>query len=106
MGNAESKFIYWGYNKSVKIEFDPDKREKTLHERGLDFACAAEVFSGTHFTGQDTRADYAEDRFITVGLLDARLIVMVWTPRGEVRRIISMRKANDREKAFYAQYLE
>jgi uncharacterized DUF497 family protein len=29
-----------------------------------------------------------------------------WTPRGEVRRIISMRKANDREKSFYAQYLD
>ncbi len=34
------------------------------------------------------------------------MIVLVWTPRGEVRRIISMRKANDREKALYAQYLD
>jgi uncharacterized DUF497 family protein len=48
----------------------------------------------------------SEDRFINVGWLDSRLIVMVWTPRGEVRRIISMRKANDREKALYASYLE
>ncbi len=46
------------------------------------------------------------DRFITVGRLDVRLVVMVWTPRGEVRRIISMRKANDREKTFYACYLD
>ena len=46
------------------------------------------------------------DRFITVGRLDVRLVVMVWTPRGEVRRIISMRKANDREKTFYARYLD
>ena len=45
-------------------------------------------------------------RFITVGLLDARLVVLVWTPRGEVRRIISMRKANDREKTFYARHLD
>lgn len=44
--------------------------------------------------------------FITVGVLDARLVVVIWTPRGEVRRIISMRKANDREKSFYAQYLD
>ncbi len=93
------------YIKYVKIEFDASKRDKTLEERGLDFARAGEVFSGRHFTGQDTRQDYTEDRFITVGLLDARLVVIVWTPRGEARRIISMRKANDREKALYARYL-
>lgn len=90
----------------MRIEFDDTKRDKTLAERGLDFARSGEVFAGTHFTGQDTRQEYAEDRFITVGLLDERLVVLVWTPRGEVRRIISMRKANDREKAFYAQYLD
>ena len=39
-------------------------------------------------------------------MLDARLVVMVWTPRGEVRRIISMRKANEREKAFYNRYMD
>jgi uncharacterized DUF497 family protein len=90
----------------VNLEFDQDKRDKTLKERELDFARAAEVFAGIHFTGQDTRVDYAEDRFMTVGWLDARLIVLVWTPRGEVRRIISMRKANDREKALYTSNLE
>lgn len=90
----------------MQIEFDSQKREKTLAERGLDFARAAEVFAGPHFTGQDERADYAEDRFITVGLLETRLVVLVWTPRGKVRRIISRRKANDREKAYYARYLD
>jgi uncharacterized DUF497 family protein len=90
----------------MDLEFDHDKRVKTLQERGLDFARAAEVFAGAHFTGQDIRLDYVEDRFITVGWLEARLVVLVWTPRGEVRRIISMRKANDREKALYARYLE
>ena len=69
-------------------------------------AHATAVFEGLHFTAQDTRAGYQEDRFITVGWLDARLEVLVWTPRGEVRRIISMRKANDREKTLYASYLE
>ena len=89
----------------MRIEFDSAKRDKTLVERGLDFAKAYEVFAGVHFTGQDDRQNYAEDRFITVGLLEGRLVVMVWTPRGEGRRIISMRKANDREKVYYAQYL-
>ena len=90
----------------MKLEFDPVKRDRTLQERNLDFSLAAEVFAGIHFTGQDTRENYVEDRFITVGSLEARLVVLVWTPRGEVRRIISMRKANDREKALYASYLE
>jgi len=90
----------------MKIEFDNAKRDKTLLERGLDLANAKSVFEGVHFTAQDTRVDYEEDRFITVGCLQARLVVLVWTPRGEVRRIISMRKANDREKTLFASYLE
>ena len=83
----------------MQIEFDSAKRNKNLVERGLDFARAGEVFKSLHFSGQ-------EDRFITVGPLDARLVVLVWTLRGEVRRIISLRKANDREKAFYAHPLD
>jgi uncharacterized DUF497 family protein len=81
----------------VDIEYDPDKRERTLSERGLDFARAHEVFAGRHLTAPDTRV-YSEPRFITVGHLDARMVVMVWTPRGQAKRVISMRKANEREK--------
>jgi uncharacterized protein len=90
----------------MKIEFDPAKSKKALAERGLDFSRAAEVFAGTHFTAPDERQDYKEDRFITIGHLDDRLVVLVWTPRDEVRRMISMRKANDREKAFYDRYVD
>lgn len=89
----------------MEIEFDQTKRDQTLAERCLDFARAGEVFAGHHFTASDLRAEYGEERFITVGTLDARMVVMVWTPRGEARRIISMRKANDREQARYAQKL-
>ena len=59
------------------IEFDPDKRNKTLTERGLDFARADEVFAGRHFTAEDIREDYSEPRYITVGKLDERMMVMV-----------------------------
>jgi uncharacterized DUF497 family protein len=45
--------------------------------------------------------DYGEIRFITIGRLDRRMVVMVWTQRGATRRIISLRKANAREQAFY-----
>jgi len=79
------------------IEFDAAKRDKTLTERGLDFARAADVFMGPTVTREDTRATYGETRFITAGALDGRLVIIVWTPRGAARRIISMRKANERE---------
>ena len=89
----------------MQIEFDPDKRDKTLAERGLDFAHAVKVFAGVSVTAEDARLDYGEIRFSTVGVLDGRMVVVVWTPRGEVRRIISMRKANEREIARFAQTL-
>lgn len=53
----------------MEIEFDPAKAAKTREERGLDFADAATVFAGHHFTIEDTRNDYGEPRFITVGFL-------------------------------------
>jgi uncharacterized protein len=81
----------------MQIEFDPTKRDKTLDERGLDFAKADLVFAGKHLTREDIREDYDEQRFQTAGWLEDRIVILVWTPRGEARRIISMRKANERE---------
>jgi hypothetical protein len=105
-GNASSQRIYGNnkcnYNKSVDIEFDPAKREKTLKERGLDFVRADEVFAGVTVTMEDSRKDYREPRFITVGRLDDDVVVVVWTPRENARRIFSMRKANGREIRKYA----
>ena len=81
----------------MEITFDPEKRGRTLAERGLDFADAGRLFAGPVLTRPDDRIDYGEPRFITFGLLDDRHVVVIWTPRGDARRIISMRKANARE---------
>ena len=89
----------------MDIEFDPDKRMLTLKHRGLDMHEAGEVFAGPTLTIEDDRKEYGEQRFITVGLLRHRMVVLVWTKRGVARRIISMRKANDREQAIYAKRL-
>lgn len=83
----------------MKIEFDPVKRAETLARRGVDMAEAALVFEDEILTVADDRQDYGEPRFITVGRLRGRMIYLAWTPRGDIRRIISMRKANDREIA-------
>lgn len=89
------------------ISYDPAKREHTLQERGLDFARALEVFDGHHYSAEDLRKSYDEQRWITVGKLDGRMVVIVWTPRGNLeRRIISMRKANEREKESYGYFLD
>ncbi|HYE36769.1 BrnT family toxin [Methylocaldum sp.] len=87
----------------MKIAFDPAKRNKTLHDRGIDFADAVEVFAGTTLDFEDERKDYGEARIITVGHLRGRMMVVVWTSRGNARHIISMRKANEREKARFGQ---
>ena len=90
----------------MKIEFDAVKRDKTLEERGLDFADAPKVFRGRHKIVLDDRKDYGEPRFITIGWLDGRMVVLVWTPTRAGRRIISMRKANAREQKAYADELK
>ncbi|MFT4435013.1 BrnT family toxin [Caballeronia sp. 15715] len=56
-------------------------------------------------TQPDLRRNYGEQRFTTAGWLDGRIVVLFWTPRGEDRRIISMRKANDRETKKIAAHL-
>ena len=85
----------------MAVEFDAAKRDITLEVRGLDMARAGEVFAGATLTVEDDRQDYGEDRFITIGFLDERMVILVWTPRNGARRIISMRKANEREQALY-----
>jgi uncharacterized DUF497 family protein len=54
----------------------------------------------------DIRRDYGEDRFQTYGLLDGRLVMVVWTERGEDRHVMSMRKCNEREQAKFKARLD
>jgi len=82
----------------VKITFDPIKRAKTLADRGLDFADAQIVFEGVTVEIEDLRMDYGEPRILCFGLLEGRIVVVGYTPRGETRHVFSMRKANEREK--------
>ena len=87
-------------------EWDEEKNQKNILERGLDFADVKTVFSGTCATFEDTRFNYGEPRFITFGLLENRLIVIAHTPRNDKTRIISMRKGNNREQKIYKERLK
>lgn len=82
----------------MAITYDPNKRLATLRDRGLDFERATEVFDGDVLDWPDERFDYGELRVVTIGFLDGRMVVVVWTARGDARHIISMRKANAREQ--------
>jgi hypothetical protein len=90
----------------VTITFDPAKRDLTLKHRGLNFARAGEVFAGRAATITDDRFDYGERRLITAGHLDGRLVVMVWTQRGDVRHIISMRYCHAKEEKVWLRRME
>jgi len=90
----------------MRVSFDPAKRARTLAERSLDFADAAVVFAGVTLEVEDTRRDYGETRIICYGLLEGRMVVVGYTPRGNTRHIFSMRKANGREQERIAPLLE
>lgn len=85
--------------------WDEAKRQLTLAKRGLDFADAVLVFDGLVYTFADERRDYGEPRFITVGWLRERFVVIAWTPREDGRRIISMRYGHADEEDEYRQLL-
>lgn len=85
----------------MQVSFDPQKDEQTRKERGFSLALGAEVIRNQVATRIDDRQDYGEDRLIAYGYVGKRLYVCVYVLRGEVVRIISVRKANDRETARY-----
>ena len=89
----------------MRITYDAAKRAATLAERGLDFAKADRIFTGLHATVEDDRMNYGEPRYVTAGSLGGRLVVLVWTPRGSARRIISMRHAHGKEERRWKKHL-
>ncbi len=88
------------------LEWDEEKKQTNFSDHGLSFEDAETVFSGECMTFEDARYDYGEPRFVTLGRLEGRTVVIAHTPRGENTRIISMRKANSREQKTYKERLE
>ena len=86
--------------------YDPEKRRKTLAERGLDFDDAHYVIDGFNITDVDDRFEYGEERLISVGPLHDSLVVVVWTERGDDYHIISMREANGKEREYYRKEMD
>ena len=77
------------------------KRQENLTKHGMDFTDAARVFAGPTFTFEDDREDYGEQRWVTLGLLSAKVVVIVHTETEEEIRVISMREANKDEQQLF-----
>lgn len=86
---------------SREFEWDTAKARRNLELHKVAFEWAVAIFDGPTFEVHDTRRDYGEDRYIAMGLVDGRCLVVVHTPRGSKTRIISARKANRREQERY-----
>jgi uncharacterized protein len=85
----------------MEIEYDAGKSRRNAERRGIPFADAIELLSGPHLRRRDDRREYGERRLIAYGLIRGRMHVCVYTLRGDIYRIISLRKANRREVDAY-----
>ncbi|MBF0567315.1 MAG: BrnT family toxin [Nitrospirae bacterium] len=88
----------------MSFEWDEQKRAVNLAKHGIDFKAAKFIFDGQTIEMTDTRRDYGEERIGAYGEVNGVLIFVVYTRRGDNRRIISARKAGTHEqKAYYAR---
>lgn len=89
----------------MRFSWDARKSEANLLQRGFDYAFASLVFDGPTFERIDDRADYGELRRIAIGLADGLHLTVVYTDRPGaremIRRIISARRSNRRERRAY-----
>jgi uncharacterized DUF497 family protein len=87
----------------VEITFDPAKNERNLRERGLNFEIVSEFDFKSAILSPDTRKNYGEVRIRALGLIAGKLHALVFTLRDGTIRVISLRKANRKERNRYAK---
>jgi uncharacterized DUF497 family protein len=88
---------------NVEVSYDPAKNRRNIRERGLSFDRSVEFDFETAAYFTDTRRDYGEVRQIAVGYLDRRLHVLCFITTASGIRVISFRKANEREVKRYGK---
>lgn len=90
----------------MRYTYDPAKKTANLKKHGLNFGDARQVIeSGQAVTFEDRRFDYGESRFLTLGLLDGVVVVIVTAETEDEIRIVSMRKAERNEQEIYYENL-
>ena len=89
----------------MQFEWDEAKRLSNIRRHGIDFVEVPPLFDDDTVTVEDTRITYSEQRFVTLGLLKGRVLVVVHTERGDKIRLISARKATKYEKDSYFEQI-
>lgn len=89
------------YTSVYGFEWDEAKSRATFEKRGFDFEYVARIFESTVLEREDRRREYGERRIVSVGPIEDDLFVVVYTWRGDRRRIISARRASRRERDAY-----
>ncbi len=85
----------------MEFEWDETKRRRILETRGIDFIDAHLLFDGRNLLSVPAnRSD--EDRWLSIGQIEEKMIAVVWTWREDRIRIITMRRARDEEKRKYS----
>jgi uncharacterized DUF497 family protein len=87
------------------FEWDEDKNESNFDKHGIDFETAMLIWEGPVIEQVDDRKDYGESRFIALGMVEDRVLAVVYTWRGNCCRIISARKARKDERRAYRETL-
>lgn len=90
----------------MRIEFDPHKDASNRFKHGLSLAVAAELDWEDAFVWIDARQEYGELRMIALAPITGILHYVAFVDRGDVRRIISLRRANPRENKYYVKVRE
>ncbi len=85
----------------LAISYDPEKDAANLAKHGVSLAIGHKVLANAVTTRLDNRFPYGEERFVTFGYVDDRLHVAVYTVRDDAIRLISVRKADQREQRRY-----
>ena len=85
----------------MHYEWDENKRIANLARHGVDFVAAEKVEWETAIETIDDRFDYGEERWVALGFIGNKLHVLIYTCRADIIRLISLRKANKREKEYY-----
>ena len=83
------------------FEWDEQKRAANLAKHGVDFEAAKLIFDGVTLEFPDNRRDYGEPRIGAFGVVQGEVLFVVYTPRGDSRRLISARKAGTYERQIY-----
>ncbi len=89
----------------MEFEWDENKRKTNIRKHGIDFVDIPVVFDGETVTIEDERFAYGEQRFVTLGLLQGRVVAVVHTERADHIRIISARKATKYEQRSYFEQI-